>query len=304
MRMKRLGILALTAAMVQAAADANGVRAQAQPAPDPATCKGLLSNPDRIPPVLSGVPKYASTYVLVIPQRLADIVPAADAPAVKEIEVGVQSGTPAVDVAGALGLTKIREYGLDLPTAGLPLQDIADEKLDAAIIWAPLAGLAIIELGLEGAVTLFTVDRPRDAPAVLHAEAGAHPCALAIADELDASGVLPGELLVPIDIRTLLTRQAPKFSLDAARNGQPLFNETCSTCHGPNAVADPQGLAPVDLRTSVRRFTYPGFLYIILNGRPEKSMPPLRGTVTEEQVALIYQYLKARSNSLLPDRSQ
>ena len=304
MRMKRFGILALTAAIVQAAADANGVRAQSQAAQDPATCKGLLSNPDRIPPVLSGVPRYASTYVLVIPQRLADIVPAADAPAVKEIEVGVQSGTPAVDVAGALGLTKIREYGLDLATAGLPLQDIADEKLDAAIMWAPLAGLAIIELGLEGAVSLFTVDRPRGAPAVLHAEAVADPCALAIADELDASGVLPGELLVPIDIRTLLTRQAPKFSLDAARNGQPLFNETCSTCHGPNAVADPQGLAPVDLRTSVRRFTYPGFLYIILNGRPEKSMPPLRGTVTEEQVALIYQYLKARSNSLLPAGSE
>ena len=304
MLMKRLGILALTAVMTQVTAGPNGVRAHAQPAPDPATCKGLLSNPDRIPAVLSGVPRYASTYVLIIPQRLADNVPAADAPAVKEIEVGVQSGTPAVDVAGALGLTKIREYGLDLATAGQPLQDIADEKLDAAIMWAPLAGLAIIELGLEGTVSLFTVDRPRGAPAVLHAQAVAHPCALAIADELDASGVLPAELLVPVDIRTLLTRQAPTFSLDAARNGQPLFNEACSKCHGPDAVADPKGLAPVDLRTSVRRFTYPGFLYIILNGRPEKSMPPLRGTVTEDHVALIYQYLKARSHSLLPDGSE
>ena len=220
--------------------------------------------------------------------------------------MGVQSGTPAVDVAHALGLTKIREYGFEPATAGRPLQDIADEKLDAAIMWAPLAGLAIIELGLEGAVSLFAVDRPRAAPAVLQAEAEAvaHPCALAIADELGVSGVLPAELLVSIDIRTLLTRPAPKFSLDAARNGQPLFNEACSKCHGPNAVADPQGLAPVDLRTSMPRFTYPGFLYIILNGRPERGMPPLRGTVTEDQTALIYQYLKARSNSLLPDGSE
>ena len=306
MRMKRLAILALTAVMTQVSADVNAVRAQAQPAvaADPAACKGLLSNPDRLPPMLSGVPKYASTYVLVIPQRLADKVPAADAPAVKEIEVGVQSGTPAVDVARALGLTKIREYRLDLATAAQPLQDIADEKLDAAILWAPLAGLAIIERGLEGQVSIFTVDRPHSAPAGLHAQPVAHPCALAIADELDASGVLPAELLVPVDIRTLLTRQAPRFSLDAARNGQPLFNEACSTCHGPDAVADPKGLAPVDLRTSVPRFTYPGFLYIILNGRPEKGMPPLRGTVTEDQVALIYQYLKARSNRLLPDGSE
>jgi hypothetical protein len=304
MLMKRLGMLALTAVMTQATAGPNGVRAHAQPESDSATCKSLLSNPDRIPPLLSGVPKYASTYVLIIPMRLADRVPAADAPGLNEIEVGVQSGTPAVDVARALGLTKIREYGLELATAGQPLQHIADEKLDAAIMWAPLAGLAIIELGLEGAVSLFTVDRPRGAPAVLHAEAVRHPCALAIADELDASGVLPAELLIPVDIRTLLPRQAPRFSLDTAREGGPLFNEACSKCHGPNAVADPQGLAPVDLRTSVRRFTYPGFLYIILNGRPEKSMPPLRGTVTEDQVALIYQYLKARSTSLLPDGSE
>ena len=47
------------------------------------------------------------------------------------------------------------------------------------------------------------------------------------------------------------------------------------------------------------RFTYPGFLFIIVNGRPEKSMPPLRGTVSEAQVSLIYQYLKARTQKLL-----
>ena len=215
MFMKRLGLLALTAAMTHVSAGANGVRAHAQPEPDPATCDGLLSKADGLASVLSGVPKYASTYVLIIPTRLADRVPAADAPGLKEIEVGVQSGTPAVDVAGALGLTKIREYGLDLATAGQPLQDIADQKLDAAIMWAPLAGLAIIDLGLEGTVSLFTVDRPRGAPAVLHAQAVAHPCALAIANELDASGVLPGELLVSVDIRALLERQAPRFSIAA-----------------------------------------------------------------------------------------
>jgi mono/diheme cytochrome c family protein len=112
--------------------------------------------------------------------------------------------------------------------------------------------------------------------------------------------VLPAELLVPVNIRTLLTRRAPAFSLAAAREGGPLFNQSCSKCHGPDAVADPHGLAPVDLRISTPRFTYPGFLYIILNGRPDRSMPPLRGTVTEDQIALIYQYLRARSQRLLP----
>jgi mono/diheme cytochrome c family protein len=156
---------------------------------------------------------------------------------------------------------------------------------------------------------VFAVDRPRDAPAALHAPGTAgtsrtpDACAAAIADDLDANGVLPGELLVPVNIRTLLTRRAPAFSLAAAREGGPLFNQSCSKCHGPDAVADPHGLAPVDLRISTPRFTYPGFLYIILNGRPDKSMPPLRGTVTEDQIALIYQYLKARSLKLLPGGS-
>ena len=295
---KRLGILALTAVMTRLTADPNSVPAQARPAPDPVSCEGLLSDADRVASVLSGVTKYASTYVLIIPARLAGTISAADVPALKGLEVGVQSGTPAIDVAGALGLTKIREYAFDVARAAQPLHDLKDDKLDAVIMWAPLAGLVVIDLGLQGQVSLITVDRPHGRPVVLQAQAVAHPCALAIADELDANGVLPAELLVPVDIRTLLTRQAPRFSVEAAREGGLLFNEACSKCHGPDAVADPKGLAPVDLRASVRRFTYSGFLYIILNGRPEKGMPPLRGTVTDDQIAHIYLYLMARSNSV------
>ncbi len=244
--------------------------------------------------------------MLVVPQRLAEQVSNPDAPGLKTIEVGVQGGTAGVDVARALGLTRVREYALDLVTAAQPLQDVKDQKLDAAIVWAPLAGLALIELGLDDQVAVFAVDRPRDAPAALHAPAAPgtiEPCAAAIADDLDADGVLPAELLVPVNIRTLLSRRAPAFNLADAREGGPLFNQVCSKCHGPDAVADPHGLAPVDLRISTPRFTYPGFLFIILNGRPDKSMPPLRGTVTEDQIALIYQYLKARSQKLLPGGS-
>jgi hypothetical protein len=304
MAVLRLIVLALAAVIMQGA--------QTQPASDPATCRGLLSQPARITEVLSLVPKYGSTYVLVVPQRLAEQLPNPDAPGLKTIEVGIHGGTAGVDVARALGLTRVREYALDLGAAAQPLQDLKDQKLDTAIVWAPLAGLALIELGLDDQVAVFAVDRPREVPGALHAPAAPgppgnpgniDPCAAAIADDLDSHGVLPAELLVPVDIRTLLSRRAPAFSLAAAREGGPLFNQTCSKCHGPDAVADPHGLAPVDLRISTPRFTYPGFLYIILNGRPEKSMPPLRGTVTEDQIALIYQYLRARSQKLLPGGS-
>src|SRR5882757_5402031 len=133
-----------------------------QPAADPASCKGLLSQPARIGGVLSLVPKYGSTYVLVVPQRLAEQVPNPDAPGLKTIEVGIHGGTAGVDVARALGLTRVREYALDLESAAQPLQDVKDQTLDAAIVWAPLAGLALIELGLDDQVAVFAVDRPRD----------------------------------------------------------------------------------------------------------------------------------------------
>src|SRR6267142_2268088 len=227
MSVLRLVLLALAAVIVQGA--------QPQPTSDPAACKGLLSQPAKLAGVLSLVPKYGSTYVLVVPQRLAEQVPNPAAPGLKTIEVGIHGGTAGVDVDRALGLTRVREYALDLATAAQPLQDVKDAKLDAAIVWAPLAGLALIELGLDDQVAVFAVDRPHDAPAALHAPAAPgtiEPCAAAIADDLDGGGVLPAELLVAVNIRTLLSRRAPAFSLDAAREGAPLFNQACSKCHG------------------------------------------------------------------------
>src|SRR6266404_5235149 len=119
----RLLVLVLTAVIVQGG----------QPAADPASCKGLLSQPARVAGVLSLVPKYGSTYVLVVPQRLAEQVPNPEAPSLKTIEVGIHGGTAAVEVARALGLTRVREYALDVRAAAQPFQDIKDQKLDAAI---------------------------------------------------------------------------------------------------------------------------------------------------------------------------
>jgi len=298
MRRRWVGVAVAGAAAVVGAIAVSAQQAQQA---DPASCQGLLAQSNRLAGVLSAVPRYGSSYVLVVPQRLAEKVPNVEAPAVKDLQVGVHSGTPAGDAARAVGITRIKEYRFSESALVQPLQDVKDGSLDAAIMWAPLAGLGIIELGLQGQVSIFTIDKPHPAPTALRAQATADPCAMAILDELDASGVLPAELLIPVEIRSLLTRQVPRFNLAQAREGGTLYNQLCSRCHGPDAVADPKGLAPVDLRISMPRFSYPGFSYIILNGRPEKGMPPLRGTVTDEQIALMYQYLKARTEKLLPE---
>lgn len=277
-----------------------GSAQQAEEADVSAPCTGMAMQTDRLPGLLAGVPRYGSTYVLVVPQRLAETVPNATAPAVKGLHVGVQGDSAAPDVARALGITNVETYSFNNASPHQLLQDVQSEKLDAAILWAPLAGLGIVDLGLDGLVSVFSVDKPHPGPASLRGTATAHPCAAMIAEELDVSGVLPAELLVSIDIRDLLGQKPPEFSLAAAQQGAEVFNTTCARCHGADAIADPHGLAPVDLRISVRRFSYPGFHYIVLNGRPSKSMPPFRGTVTDDQIALVYQYLKARSDNVLP----
>lgn len=274
-----------------------------QPAPQPAEaspCQGIAAQPGQLGGVLKGVDRYGSTYVLVVPQRLAESVPDVKAAAAKGLHVAVEGGSAAAEAARAAGLTNLAGVGDDSAAPFQALQDVTAGKTDAAVMWAPLAGLAILELGLDGAVTVYAIDRPHGPPAAYGAAAAAAgPCSAAIREELDVSGVLPAELLVPVEIRTLLDRRPPPFDLDQARQGGVAFNELCARCHGPDAVADPHGLAPVDLRISIRRFSYPGFDYIVLNGRPEKSMPPLRGTVSEEQIRLIYQYLQGRSNGVL-----
>jgi hypothetical protein len=266
----------------------------------PAPCHGVFDKPDRVAGILSAVPRYGSTYVLVIPDRLAEKIPGPTAPGVANLEVGVHADGEGADAARAIGIRHIHTY----PPGSLlqPLRDIADSKLDAAVLWAPLAGLGITELGLDqGQVSLFAIDKPHNAPPSLRAARISDPCADVVLNALNVSGVLPAELLVPVSIRTFIGIPAPPFDLGRAHEGAPIFEENCARCHGSAAIADPKGLAPVDLRISIQRFSYAGFRYIVLNGRPSRSMPPLRGTVSNEQIDLIYLFLKARSLKMIPD---
>lgn len=260
-------------------------------------CAGIARG--ALPGTLSAVPRYGSSYILVVPERHAETVTGANSPALRGLRIGIHAGTAAAQVAGALGLTNLQEYPWDESSPYKPLQDANAGAIDAAILWGPLAGYGVLELGIAEQVSLYTLDRPRPAPASLLTTATPNDCSSAILDELSVAGALPAELLVSVNIRTMLKERAPEFSLAEAEKGGLAYAEFCSQCHGPSAVADPKGLAPVDLRVSVRRFSYPGFHYIVLNGRPTRSMPPLRGTVTDEQIGRIYLYLKARSEKLL-----
>jgi hypothetical protein len=263
-------------------------------------CKGIPAQPDTLKQTLSRVPKYHKTYVLVVGPNAQAKITSATSPGLADTAIEINDEPSANAVAQDLHLTNVHRVPMTDQSPLQPLVDLGAGKTDAVIMWAPLAGIGLIDLGLDDKSTVFTVDRPQDPPPAFAGPQSIQTdaCASAIADDLDSFGVLPGELMVPIVLRSLLNTATPIFTMANAQQGGVVFNQICARCHGPNAVWD-KTLAPVNLLVSIQRFQFIGFKYIVMNGRAQKGMPPLRGTVSEEQIALIYQYLQARSKKLM-----
>ncbi len=266
-------------------------------------CEGVLAAAERLPAVLGQVPKYGSTYVLVYPESLG-AVGALDAPELEGKTIAVYEGSPAAAIAGRAGLA------VEPRPAGEPgriVEEVLAGEADAAVLWAPLAGLGALELDFNYELSFLTAGEPAPPPAAFQTVPGAAAsaetadaaCADAVRGLLEGYGVVPAEKLVPLDIRELLHLEAPPRDPAAAAEGAPLYAEHCAKCHGPQAVAATDALAPVDLLVSVRRFSYPGFLYIALNGRSQNGMPGFRGSLGRDEVRRIYQYVRERSHGAI-----
>jgi mono/diheme cytochrome c family protein len=298
-------VVATLLLLAVAMAPHQSLRASVQDAPSAAdACQSLTGSLDKIAPTLSTVPRYGSTYVLVLSAGVGAEVTSLDAPALKTVEIAVQAGPAGASIVQAKGL-KSRPYPLDGESLTKPIADLLAGRANAAVLWAPLAALGIDRLDPAGTLRMVNVGGPEPPPpGFAAAAAGApDPCAVNLAGLIEANGVVPAELLVPADIRRLIGRPPPVRDPEEARQGAALYANQCARCHGPHAMAQTGALAPVDLLRSVRRFQYAGFEYIVLNGRPKNGMPPLRGTLSERQIASIYQYVRARSRGDLgPDQ--
>jgi hypothetical protein len=173
-------------------------------------CKGISAQDDKLVAAGAPVVTYRSTYVLVLSDRASAQIKSPSDPALQGLEIGIQQSTPEVEVANALHLTKLKLYPTGSSSAGAPLSDLAGGKIDAAIMWALLAAALVLDLGIDDKVSIYSVDRPRNPP-VEYSAPNSTPdsCTAAINDELEGSGVLPAELLVPVNIRSLLGQRAP-----------------------------------------------------------------------------------------------
>jgi mono/diheme cytochrome c family protein len=244
---------------------------------------------------LAEVRSYSTTFLLVTRED-PDAATSLDSAALQHLEMGVHAGTTAEALVAAAKVPRVRTYSVPGADAGAMLSDVLSGKIGAAVLWAPLAGLGALERDPDNRLAFRTVGGPQPPPSMSDRSQGAETkCAEEIKSLLEAYGVVPAEQTVQIAMRPLLHQRVPASDPVAAEEGRAIFAARCARCHGEQVVAARDALAPVDLIRSVRRFTYPAFLYIVLNGRSQKGHPGFRGTLEEQQIANVYQYVRARS---------
>jgi mono/diheme cytochrome c family protein len=80
---------------------------------------------------------------------------------------------------------------------------------------------------------------------------------------------------------------------DIVPEGNSLFNQYCSHCHGPNAV---QGERPRDLRRLKIRYgddAIAVFYKTVNNGRLDKGMPVWKGVLADDTLWKIFTFLSS-----------
>ena len=286
------GLYCLTVVLAAASSLAH---AQQTDAGAPNACQGVLASPQRMGAALAEVRSYSTTFLLVTREG-PDAATSLDSAALQHLEVGVHAGTAAEALVAAARVPRVRPYSVPGADAGALLSDVLSGKIGAAVLWAPLAGLSALERDPENRLGFRTVGGPQPPPSMSalrrarkrNARKRSRACSRPTAS-------CPPSRRSRSPCGPCSTRGCRPADPVAAEAGRAIFAARCARCHGEQVVAARDALAPVDLIRSVRRFTYPGFLYIVLNGRQQKGHPGFRGTLEEQEIAKVYQYVRARS---------
>jgi quinoprotein dehydrogenase-associated probable ABC transporter substrate-binding protein len=91
-------------------------------------------------------PYYYTSYVLVLPKDKALTFSGFDDPKLRDLHIGIIAGTPPADLLVRYGLmANARPYALMVDTrfessTHQLMTDVAEGKVDAAMLWGPIAG--------------------------------------------------------------------------------------------------------------------------------------------------------------------
>ncbi len=264
-------------------------------------CTGILQDSGALQAVLTAVSRYKTTYVILYSDDLGFSIESIEDPILLSLRVGVPAGTPAADLAQKHRLLRRVDYPATLAALRQAIIDVLARKIDATLLWAPLAGLLVIELDPGHRLSMLPLAESMPPPATFSSPSDSSAvservvrCRDEVQGTLEAYGVVPAELLAPPNSAGEIpaSLEPPPENIEEARRGWDIYQTNCERCHGPDAISG--GLAP-DLRERVRRLTYAEFFQTVLQGRVEKGMPSWRGLLKPDDVRLVYQYIRARS---------
>ncbi len=122
-------------------------------------------------------------------------------PALSQLRVGVHADTPVVELLKKAGISNVVTYSLSEGSLGQVVTDVLDRKIDAAVVWAPLAGFFIWQFDAEHRLTAIPLATVLPAPAPFQALDETQPLAYAqrcqqfLHGVLESYGVVPAQLL-------------------------------------------------------------------------------------------------------------
>ena len=263
------------------------------------SCEALTSIQAGLPDLLRRVRPYTQTYVLVLLDRPDGVPWAWDDPVLSRLRVGLLADTPAETIAARYKFAQVVPYPLSPAGACALFADLHRGKIDAGLVWAPLAGYFVAVTDVENRLQALPVPQPLpplEWPKSAWEGASASDsdlfrCADRIQGVLESYGVAPAELLTAnVEESSVIPDQPPPEDLAAARVGEALYYRYCDRCHGTQAVLGRRGL---ELRQRFLQLSYPEFIRAIWEGRPGRGMPAYRGLLDKTQIEALYQYLRA-----------
>ena len=112
------------------------------------------------------------------------------------------------------------------------------------------------------------------------------------------SSILSLGLIVPLALPALDEHSAPQKGNESAKNGSVLFRDKgCTYCHGPAGEGAKKGPALTDVWKD-KTWTNEKITNQILNGG--QKMPPFRDSVSDEEVADLIAWLRAKNKPVPP----
>ena len=141
------------------------------------------------------IPDYATTYVIVYPDKLGFIGSLAEL-AKRNLKVGTFADSPVAQLLQQNGIVP-KTYPMDASSIEQPVADVLRGQIDAAVIWAPIAGFVVWDLDKEQVLSMMPLTESLPPPpAYAHApEVAASSyvelCGKFVQKFLEAYGVIP-----------------------------------------------------------------------------------------------------------------